>query len=197
MAIQNSENSYDITYEEYQNAIRRVQSKRSTRWIEQSYHFLIENMPTSINSPTEMAAIIAPWVADTYGLPFYVNQQNMQKEEETKAIAEGATFKLKKQMFKSPMRDPISNAFLLDNTMKIMKNILGPIEHQKNLMSKSINLVKKDLSHCISQMISGEFDYHAKEDPTIALWKNFRKTLGMVSKKHSIPVTTIPHLKKY
>ncbi len=81
------------------------------------------------------------------------------------------------------MRDPLTNVFLLDQTLKIMKQVVLLIEGQHNELSKALEQLKLDLRTTMDQFTSGEFNYSTSIDATAELWKKFRRIMDISVRK--------------
>ncbi len=89
----------------------------------------------------------------------------------------------KKQVTTRIMRDPLTNVFMLEQTLKIMKQVVTSIEGQKNELTKALDQVRAEIQADVAQFTEGEFNYAAASDPTSELWKKFRRILEILVKK--------------
>eukprot|EP01022_Parablepharisma_sp_SALTPOND_P013282 TRINITY_DN1766_c0_g1_i1.p1 TRINITY_DN1766_c0_g1~~TRINITY_DN1766_c0_g1_i1.p1 ORF type:complete len:723 (+),score=76.95 TRINITY_DN1766_c0_g1_i1:7716-9884(+) len=181
-----------IHYEEYVNAVKRAQPRRTDRWIDQTYHQVKESRGYEVLSAADAVSRILPWLGDSYSLTSYkmqcslTHKNNTIRDNPDTIENELQTKKSEKKMVTiKPMRDPLTNVFMLEQTCKIMKQVLGAIEGQKNELSKALLQVKGEMANVIEQFASGEFNYGASMDPTGELWKKFRRILEILVKRQS------------
>ena len=81
------------------------------------------------------------------------------------------------------MRDPLTNVFMLEQTIKIMKQVTMAIESQRNDLSKAFEQIKSDTQNIIDKFTNGEFNYSTTVDPTVELWKKYRRILEIHVRK--------------
>ena len=60
-----------VHFEEYVNAVKRAQPKRTERWIEQTYYWIKESKGYEVISASDAISRIVPWMSDSYTLGSY------------------------------------------------------------------------------------------------------------------------------
>eukprot|EP00831_Metopus_contortus_P071326 TRINITY_DN65178_c0_g1_i2.p1 TRINITY_DN65178_c0_g1~~TRINITY_DN65178_c0_g1_i2.p1 ORF type:complete len:367 (+),score=32.23 TRINITY_DN65178_c0_g1_i2:427-1527(+) len=168
-----------INFEEYANAVKRAQPKRSERWIEQTFHFLKESRGYEAISANDAISRLVPWLGDSLSVGIWKVDSPENITNELHPIKKGE----KKVVTTKLMKDPLTNIFMLDQTFKIMKQVLLSVESQKNEQSKALEQIKLGTQNLISQFVSGDFTYSVSSDPTVEIWKRFRRFLEAIQSK--------------
>ena len=128
-------------------------------------------------SATDATSRIIPWIGDSFTFGTYKIENPDTVENETHGKKE------KKVVTTKQMRDPLTNIFMLEQTFKIMKQVVISIESQRNELSKALDQVKLEMQANIDMFTSGDFNYSTSIDPTAELWKKFRRILEILVKK--------------
>jgi len=114
----------------------------------------------------------------------YFSIRYFKRDNPESIESELATKKQEKRMVTlKTMKDPLTNIFMLEQTFKIMKQVLSVIEGQKGELAKALEQIKVEMTNVIDQFAEGEFNYSVTVDPTGELWKKFRRILEIMVKK--------------